>query len=226
MEGGLAGSLRYHAVLAVNDERRRSPPEGGLRSLTAALRRGAELPGNPARKHLRSSAMTTLYVRDRTGFREADKDEVIQQAHAIIARRFRAGSPVLSTPAKTREFLRLHLGSLDHEVFGVLHMDVRTRLIAVEDLFRGTVDSAAVHPREVVKSALRHGSNSLIAYHNHPLCFVQGVTVEGKEGYGLAPSPRIMSRRRGRQAAALLTTASFRCSPEVAARACDGRAAA
>lgn len=112
--------------------------------------------------------MTTLYVRDRTGFREADKDEVIQQAHAIIARQFRVGSPVLSTPAKTREFLKLHLGALDHEVFGVLHLDVRNRLIAVENLFRGTVDSAAVHPREVVKSALRHGSNSLIAYHNHP----------------------------------------------------------
>ena len=114
--------------------------------------------------------MTTLYVRDRTGFREADKAEVLQQAHALIARQFRVGSPVLTSPAKTREFLKLHLGSLEHEVFGVIHMDVRARLIAIEDLFRGTVDSAAVHPREVVKSALRFGTSSLLAYHNHPLC--------------------------------------------------------
>jgi DNA repair protein RadC len=112
--------------------------------------------------------MTTLYIRDRRGFREAGRNEVIQQARALIARQFRVGSPVLASPSKTREFLKLHLGSLDHEVFGVLHLDVRNRLIAVEDLFRGTIDSAAVHPREVVKSALRCGASSLIAYHNHP----------------------------------------------------------
>jgi DNA repair protein RadC len=112
--------------------------------------------------------MTTLYVRDRTGFREAGRNEVIRQAQALIAHRFRIGSPVLASPSRTRDFLKLHLGSLDHEVFGVLHLDVRNRLIAVEDLFRGTIDSAAVHPREVVKSALRFGASSLIAYHNHP----------------------------------------------------------
>jgi DNA repair protein RadC len=112
--------------------------------------------------------MTTLYVRENSGFREAESYLVIQQAHALIARRFRVGSPVLTQPAKTRDFLKLHLGSLDYEVFGVLHLDARMRLIAIEDLFRGTIDSASVHPREVVKSALRHDALHVVAFHNHP----------------------------------------------------------
>jgi DNA repair protein RadC len=111
--------------------------------------------------------MSTLYIRDSAGFREAESDEILKSAQTLMARRFRSGSPVLTTPNKVREYLKLHLGTLDYELFGVLHLDTRRRLIAVEDLFRGTIDSAAVHPREVVKSALRHGSSALILWHNH-----------------------------------------------------------
>ena len=112
--------------------------------------------------------MTTLYVRDESGFREAEATDVLDRAHALLAQRYRAGSPVLTSPALTREFLRMHLGACEHEIFGVLHLDSRHRLIAAEDLFRGTINSSSVHPREVVKAALRQNSAALVLYHNHP----------------------------------------------------------
>lgn len=68
--------------------------------------------------------MTTLYVRDPTGFREAEPTDVLDRAHALLAQRYRVGSPVLSSPALTREFLRVHLGACEHEIFGVLHLDL------------------------------------------------------------------------------------------------------
>ena len=112
--------------------------------------------------------MTTLYVRDESGFREAGATDVLDRAQALLAQRYRAGSPVLTSPALTREFLRLHLGGCEHEIFGVLHLDSRHRLIAVEDLFRGTINSSSVHPREVVKAALVRNAAAVVLYHNHP----------------------------------------------------------
>ena len=112
--------------------------------------------------------MTTLYVRDSSGFREAAPTDVIDRAQAILARRYRVGSPVLTSPALTREFLRMHIGGSEHEIFGVLHLDARHRLIAVEDLFRGTISSASVYPREVVKAALARNAAALVFFHNHP----------------------------------------------------------
>jgi len=112
--------------------------------------------------------MPTLYVRDESGFREARPDDVLERAQALLAQRYRVGSPVLTSPALTREFLRMHLGACEHEVFGMLHLDSRHRLIAVENLFRGTINSSSVHPREVVKSALAHNAAAVVLYHNHP----------------------------------------------------------
>jgi DNA repair protein RadC len=111
--------------------------------------------------------MTALYVRDARGFREAEPSDVFDRARALLAQRYRAGSPVLSSPALTRDFLRMHLGGRDYETFGLIHLDSRYRLIAVEDLFRGTIDRASVHPREVVKSVLSHGSAAVVLFHNH-----------------------------------------------------------
>ncbi|MDE2448595.1 MAG: hypothetical protein KGO22_06460 [Gammaproteobacteria bacterium] len=144
-----------HAVLAVNGERddALAARDGGLLSLTAALRRGAKPAGNPAHDH-RTTLMTTLYVLDGLSFREAESHHVIRQAQVLIARRFRPGAPVLSRPKEVRDFLRLRLGSLDHEVFCCFYLDSRRRrLIAFEELFRGTVDCAQVHPRDVLRQA-------------------------------------------------------------------------
>jgi DNA repair protein RadC len=112
--------------------------------------------------------MTTLYVRDQSGYREAQATDVFVRAQALLAQRYRTGSPVLASPALTREFLQIHLGAYEHEIFGVLHLDSRHRLIAVENLFRGTINNASVHPREVVKAALTHNAAAVVLFHNHP----------------------------------------------------------
>ena len=112
--------------------------------------------------------MTTFYIREEGAYREASSSDVIQGAQHLIRQRFRTGSPVLGPPALTRDFLKLHLGERDSEVFGILHLTVRNRLICVEDLFNGTIDCSVVHGREVVRSVLHHNTARVICYHNHP----------------------------------------------------------
>ena len=112
--------------------------------------------------------MTTLYVRDGDQFREAGSQDVLDRANALLAQRFRSGSPVLSAPNRTREFLQLKLGALEHEIFAVLFLDNRHRLIEYVELFRGTIDGASVHPREVVKEALVRNAAAVICAHGHP----------------------------------------------------------
>jgi DNA repair protein RadC len=95
------------------------------------------------------------------------------QAAAEISRRqlsesLRAG-PLLASPKATRDFLSAQLRDLEHEVFCCLYLDKRHRLIQFEELFRGTIDGANVHPREVVKLALQRNAAAVIVAHNHIL---------------------------------------------------------
>ena len=75
---------------------------------------------------------------------------------------------LLASPAAVRDWLRLKLGSLPHETFTALWLDARNRLIAGEELFRGTLTQTSVYPREVVKHALTHNAAAVIFAHNHP----------------------------------------------------------
>ena len=79
-----------------------------------------------------------------------------------------AGADVLSSPAEVRHYLSLHLTGLGHEVFAALFLDNRHRVIEYRELFRGTIDSAAVYPREVVKRCLSVNAAAVIFAHNHP----------------------------------------------------------
>jgi len=74
----------------------------------------------------------------------------------------------LDCPATTRHFLASRLRHLPHEVFACLFLDNRHRVIAFEELFRGTIDGASVHPREVVRRVLAHNAAAVILSHNHP----------------------------------------------------------
>ncbi len=74
----------------------------------------------------------------------------------------------LASPQAVRDWLRLTLGPLPHEVFMALWLDAQNRLIASEELFRGTLTQTSVYPREVVKSALTHNAGAVILAHNHP----------------------------------------------------------
>jgi len=94
------------------------------------------------------------------------------QAAAEIARRQLTESlklgPALGSPRATSDFLTAKLRDLEHEVFCCLYLDKRHRLIRFEELFRGTIDGASVHPREIVKLALQCNSAAVIVAHNHP----------------------------------------------------------
>lgn len=76
--------------------------------------------------------------------------------------------PALSTPDAVRDWLRLALAPLQHEVFFALWLDAQNRLIAEEELFRGTLTQTSVYPREVVKRALARNAAAVILAHNHP----------------------------------------------------------
>jgi len=76
--------------------------------------------------------------------------------------------PLLGSPAATRVFLVSRLRDLPYEVFCALFLDNRHRLIAFDELFRGTIDGASVHPREVVRQALSRNAAAVILAHNHP----------------------------------------------------------
>ena len=74
----------------------------------------------------------------------------------------------LSDPASAGRYFAQRLRGLPHEVFAALFLDTRHRVIAFEELFRGTLDGSEVHPREVARRALQHNAAALIFGHNHP----------------------------------------------------------
>ncbi|MBK1701811.1 RadC family protein [Thiococcus pfennigii] len=75
---------------------------------------------------------------------------------------------VLTSPEATRDYLKARLYAYPHEVFACLFLDNRHRVIRYEELFRGTIDGASVHPREVVRQALMINAAAVIFAHNHP----------------------------------------------------------
>jgi DNA repair protein RadC len=77
-------------------------------------------------------------------------------------------TPVLDAPAKVKDYLRLQLGTRAHEIFAVLFLDAQNRLLALEEMFRGTLTQTSVYPREIVKRALELHAGAVILAHNHP----------------------------------------------------------
>jgi DNA repair protein RadC len=95
------------------------------------------------------------------------QDQIIRRAMRILESQLR-NSDALSSPQSVRDFLRLKLHGLDHEVFLGVFLDAQNRVLEVEELSRGTLTQTSVYPREVVKAALRHNAAALIFAHNHP----------------------------------------------------------
>lgn len=92
---------------------------------------------------------------------------VMEMARRALKEKITNGS-ALNSPAAVREYLRLKLQALPHEVFVALFLDAQNRVIEIEDLFRGTLTQTSVYPREVVKRALHHNAGAVIFAHNHP----------------------------------------------------------
>ncbi len=76
--------------------------------------------------------------------------------------------PLFDSPARVKEYLRLQIGSLKHEVFVVMFLNAQNRLLASEEMFRGTLTQTSVYPREVVKRALALNAAAVVFAHNHP----------------------------------------------------------
>ena len=97
----------------------------------------------------------------------AQLQAVLEMSRRALAEAMKQDS-LLNTPDTVRDYLRLHLAGLRHEVFFALWRDAQNRLIAAEELFRGTLTQASVYPREVVKKALAHNAAAVVLAHNHP----------------------------------------------------------
>lgn len=94
-------------------------------------------------------------------------DELLTITSRLLEDRFQR-SNYLSSPTITRSFLQAKLCARDREVFSCIFLDSQHGVLAYEELFIGTIDSASVHPREVVKRALALNAAALICSHNHP----------------------------------------------------------
>jgi len=179
-------------VLAVKDDREDAVAAcGGLSILDRCARRVGERPaGNPACEVWRllmatrqrivrslntrstSGAIGVAETKFSTGWSSAtgsliSDDLLVETALKIVSGNLVRGD-VLQSPSATRQYLSLRFANLEHEVFSCLWLDNRHRVIACEEMFRGTIDGASVHPREVVKRALAQNAAAVILAHNHP----------------------------------------------------------
>ena len=113
----------------------------------------------------------SFYTTDTNGnyrfTRSVAPEEVLVVAERIMEARLSRGE-TLSNPRDTTRFLSLKLGRHEREVFACLFLDNRHRVIQFEELFAGTIDGTCVHPREVVKRALKLNAAAVILSHNHP----------------------------------------------------------
>ena len=109
-----------------------------------------------------------LMLRDSHGrYRQASADQILEAARQVIDQKMQRGDEFTS-PAAVKEYLCAKLAGFEYEVFAVLFLDTQHRLIEYAEMFRGTIDSASVYPRELVKEALRLNAAAVIVSHNHP----------------------------------------------------------
>jgi DNA repair protein RadC len=137
------------------------PPEPTLHLLSLLL-------GKRTAERVCSRSLTDLFLDDAV----PENVKARLRASRELVRRWMLedlrSQPVLGSPNAVREYLAVHYAGKEREVFGCLFLDSRHRLIAVEEMFLGTIDGASVHPREVVKRALKLNASAVILAHNHP----------------------------------------------------------
>ena len=100
-------------------------------------------------------------------FHNVPEHQVLERAAEILKNRW-GERPVFLSSQATQGFLRMKLSAYDHEVFAVLFLDSKHRLLDYREMFHGTLDGAAVYPREVAKAALTLNAGAVIFGHNHP----------------------------------------------------------
>lgn len=168
----LRTGLRGKSVLQMADELLHGTPPvaseaageaSGAASRTDARRRGF---GGIAGL-LHASAAELSRVKGLGPAKRAELLAVLELARRAIGQPLRERA-VLDTPATIKHYLRLQLAGRTHEVFAVLFLDVQHRMIALEEMFRGTLTHTHVHPREVALRALELRASAVVLAHNHP----------------------------------------------------------
>lgn len=120
--------------------------------------------------------LTRMFAADRAAFsafpgmgpaKFAQLQAVLEMSRRALSEEMRAGD-ALNSPKAVRDWLRLKLAGLPHEVFLAVFLDAQNRVVEAEELFRGTLTQTSVYPREIVKRALAHNAAGVILAHNHP----------------------------------------------------------
>ena len=112
---------------------------------------------------LKASDTTGTYLVDSP----VTENDILLMAKQLASLRLRKGR-ALTSPKEVFSHLQALLADYEHEVFALLMLDSQHRVIAFEEVFRGTLDGASVYPREIVKIALEHNAAAMILVHNHP----------------------------------------------------------
>ena len=153
--------------MSIPDSLHESDPLHAPEQLRLPLGAGAVQSESAAEAPVSATGQELLIRAAADRLRTATPAEVIAAARRALSRRIRRGV-TLDSPRAVRDFLALKLGALEYELFAVLLLDARHRLIDYVELFRGTVDRSSVHPREVVKLALDRNAAALVLAHPHP----------------------------------------------------------
>ena len=111
-----------------------------------------------------------MFIRDPEGaYQFAEAKQIINTAQQIISNRLQRNVDVTATsPSDVQEYLQLQLAGKTQEVFAALFLNTRHQMICFQQMFFGTIDGSSVHPREVVKAALKCNAAAVIFSHNHP----------------------------------------------------------
>jgi DNA repair protein RadC len=94
-------------------------------------------------------------------------DDILRMAQQLASNRLAKGR-ALTDPQKVFDHLQVLLQDYEHEVFALLLLDAKHRVLGFQEVFRGTLDCASVYPREVIKTALKHNAAAVVLVHNHP----------------------------------------------------------
>lgn len=158
----LRTGIQGKGVLQLAQELLASPAQGGFGGIAGLLAAsGAEL----------------ARIKGLGPAKRAELLAVLELARRALAQQLQA-RPVFDSPAAVRQYLQLHLAAKGHEVFAVLFLDSQQRLIAFEEMFRGTLTQTSVYPREVALRALQHQAGAVVLAHNHPSGNVQASSAD------------------------------------------------